>query len=67
MNNKLTIYLQKKVENQSEIVLDKLVKTPKKVQLEQKITEDEINSLLIEAENKNVLSTKEIDKMFKEL
>ena len=67
MNNKLTIYLQKKMENQSEIVLDKLVKTPKKVQLEQKITEDEINSLLMEAENKNVLSIKEIDKMFKEL
>lgn len=55
------------MENQSEIVLDKLVKTPKKVQLEQKITEDEINSMLMEAENKNVLSTKEIDKMFKEL
>jgi hypothetical protein len=55
------------MENQSVIVLDKSVKTPKKVQLEQKMTEKEINTLLLEAENENVLSIKEIDEMFNEL
>lgn len=55
------------MENQSVIVLDKSVKTPKKVQLEQKMTEEEINKMLLEAENENVLSIKEIDEMFKEI
>ena len=49
------------------IVLDKSVKTPKKVQLEQKMTEKEISTMLLEAENENVLSIKEIDEMFSEL
>ena len=55
------------MENQSVIVLDKSVKTPKKIQLEQKMTEEEINNMLLEAENENVLSIKEIDEIFKEL
>jgi Ca2+-binding EF-hand superfamily protein len=55
------------MENQSVIVLDELVKTPKKVQLEQKMTEEEINKMLSEAENENVLSIKEIDEMFNSL
>lgn len=53
------------MENQSAIVLDESVKTPKKVQLEQKMTEDEISKMLLKAENENVLSIKEIDKLFK--
>ena len=53
------------MEKQSPIVLDESVKTPKKVQLEQKMTEDEINKMLLKAENENVLSIKEIDKLFK--
>jgi hypothetical protein len=31
------------------------------------MTENEINTLLLEAENENVLSIKEIDEMFNEL
>lgn len=55
------------MENQSVIVLDKSVKTPKKVQLEQKMTEDEINEMLLEAENENVLSIKEIENLLLEI
>jgi hypothetical protein len=55
------------MENQSVIVLDKSVKTPKKVQLEQKMTEEEINKMLLEAENENVLSIKEIENLLLEI
>lgn len=55
------------MENQSVIVLDKSVKTPKKVQLEQKMTEEGINKMLLEAENENVLSIKEIENLLLEI
>lgn len=54
--------------NKDYIKFDELVKTPKKVQLEQKMTEEEINDMLKEIEkDTTILSEKDVGKLLEQI
>lgn len=54
--------------NEDYIKFDELVKTPKKVQSEQKMTEEEINDMLKEMEkDTTILSEKDVEKLLEQI
>lgn len=54
--------------NEDYIKFDELVKTPKKVQSEQKMTEEEINDMLKEIEkDTTILSEKDVERLLEQI